>query len=294
MAQTHIPLREIHNLGSETQERLLTRFHEASLARHGLYAVGCVAAAPGYFHAAIAPMQSLLYACHGGRGEVFVNGRWASCGVGMTYFAPAYKVRAYRTIIAPWCCTWILGESNAFMDRDEPALVSSRDVPLWEAVRGLLDEEAGQGDALLMESYMGMILGFAERILRMSPAATRLQLVWQQVTARPEEAWTLLKMAALVNLSEESVRRLCRAETGRSPMQHVIYLRMRMAATLLFATRDSIPRIAEQVGYTNSLAFSTAFRRMMGVPPSHLRRGTRATMNTLSPHLPTNTDRFTR
>jgi AraC-like DNA-binding protein len=67
------------------------------------------------------------------------------------------------------------------------------------------------------------------------------------------------------------LRRLCRRELGRSPMHHVIFLRMRHAAKLLAATDDKIETIAGEVGYANPFVFSTTFKKWVGWRPSDYR-----------------------
>jgi transcriptional regulator GlxA family with amidase domain len=51
-------------------------------------------------------------------------------------------------------------------------------------------------------------------------------------------------------------------------MEHVTHVRMRRADTLLQSTSVKIAAIARMAGYENEFAFSTAFRRAHGVPPS--------------------------
>ena len=52
----------------------------------------------------------------------------------------------------------------------------------------------------------------------------------------------------------------------------VTWLRLQRATTLLGAARGSIGDIAAAVGYDNAFAFSTAFKRLHGLPPSVWRK----------------------
>ena len=72
-------------------------------------------------------------------------------------------------------------------------------------------------------------------------------------------------------MSGENLRRLCQRETGRGPMHHLTQLRMQRAAMLLESTAHKIEKIARTVGYANAFAFSTAFKRHMGVSPAAFR-----------------------
>ena len=72
-------------------------------------------------------------------------------------------------------------------------------------------------------------------------------------------------------MSPEHLRRLCRKALGRSPMQHVIWLRMRKAAQLLASTDAKVDSVAKQVGYVNPFVFSNTFKKWIGWRPSEHR-----------------------
>ncbi|MES2571676.1 MAG: helix-turn-helix transcriptional regulator, partial [Verrucomicrobiota bacterium] len=93
----------------------------------------------------------------------------------------------------------------------------------------------------------------------------------EYVAARLGEPWSLDRLAQHSHLSTEHLRRLCRRELGRSPMHHVIFLRMQLAAKLLATTSDKIETIADAVGYENPFVFSTTFKKWVGWRPSDYR-----------------------
>jgi AraC-like DNA-binding protein len=59
---------------------------------------------------------------------------------------------------------------------------------------------------------------------------------------------------------------------GSSPIQYLTQWRMLMASKMLREGSAPLTRIAEEVGYQTDSAFSRAFRREFGVPPSSWRR----------------------
>jgi AraC-like DNA-binding protein len=91
------------------------------------------------------------------------------------------------------------------------------------------------------------------------------------VATRLGEPWSLDRLAQKCHLSTEHLRRLCRRELGRSPMHHVIFLRMQLAAKLLATTDDKVETIARTVGYENPFVFSTTFKKWVGWRPSEYR-----------------------
>ena len=88
-------------------------------------------------------------------------------------------------------------------------------------------------------------------------------------------------MARRAHCSGEHLRRLCRKQLGRSPMQHVTYLRFRHAANLLTETDPKLEAIAAEIGYANAFVFSNSFKKWTGRRPSDYR--TKAPTATVTP-----------
>jgi AraC-like DNA-binding protein len=55
-------------------------------------------------------------------------------------------------------------------------------------------------------------------------------------------------------------------------MQYIANWRMQLAANHLLGGLDSIAAIANRVGYESEAAFSRAFKKSVGTPPSQWRR----------------------
>ena len=67
---------------------------------------------------------------------------------------------------------------------------------------------------------------------------------------------------------------------GQPPMQYLTNWRMQLAANLLLTGLDSIAEIAETIGYESEAAFSRAFKRAVGMPPSDWRKSHAAVQHT--------------
>jgi len=74
-------------------------------------------------------------------------------------------------------------------------------------------------------------------------------------------------------MSEEHLRRMCKKQLGRSPVQQLTFLRMQRACELLATTEEKVDTIAHQVGYSSGAHFSNAFTKWVGVRPSEYREG---------------------
>lgn len=81
------------------------------------------------------------------------------------------------------------------------------------------------------------------------------------------------ELASRIGISRYYLSTIFRREKGVSPQEYLMNLRMERAAQFLRETRDPVKTVAEQVGYTDSLAFSKAFHRRYGLSPSEYRRG---------------------
>jgi AraC-like DNA-binding protein len=71
---------------------------------------------------------------------------------------------------------------------------------------------------------------------------------------------------------------------GQPPMSYLITWRLGRGARLLRETDAPLAAIAHQVGYSTEFAFSAAFRREYGLPPSHFRHTQAAAVPDLRPH----------
>lgn len=104
------------------------------------------------------------------------------------------------------------------------------------------------------------------------PETLRLDLLFREVEKRLHYSWSLEEMCTLVHYSSPHLHRLCVQRFGRSPLQHVIFLRMERAKYLLRHTKWSVAKIAGRVGYGDVFNFSKRFKKSVGVPPSTFRK----------------------
>ncbi|WP_307797241.1 AraC family transcriptional regulator [Actinomadura barringtoniae] len=103
--------------------------------------------------------------------------------------------------------------------------------------------------------------------------------VLEAVHAEPSRPWTSASLAAEASVSRATLYRRFKAVVGEAPLSYLAGRRMALAAELLRDPGATVDSVARKVGYTNAFAFSTAFRRAHGRPPSAWRAeaGLRAT-----------------
>jgi len=84
------------------------------------------------------------------------------------------------------------------------------------------------------------------------------------------EEYPLGLLASKAHLSLSQFKALFKQQTGKTPRQYLLMLRMEKARALLANTDFPTQRVAEQVGYCNHSAFSRRFKAYFGQTPHRL------------------------
>ncbi len=92
------------------------------------------------------------------------------------------------------------------------------------------------------------------------------------VHGRPAEGWTVEKLGRQVGLSRSSLAERFSDVMGEPIFAFLTRWRLLLAAESLLTTADTIETIGRQSGYESAGAFSAAFKRALGKPPSIWRR----------------------
>lgn len=120
--------------------------------------------------------------------------------------------------------------------------------------------------------------GQAQFIVHEPPAAQPGEslaetLDWMQRNLKKElDVETIARRAAM---SERTLARRFKEQTGTTPAKWVARARIRRAQALLETTRLSVERVAEEVGFGSPMAFRARFREIVGVAPLDYRRSFR-------------------
>lgn len=104
--------------------------------------------------------------------------------------------------------------------------------------------------------------------LRDSAIAPVLRAIHQQ----PEKNWRLGEMADIACMSRSSFAAMFRTRVGQAPVEYATRWRMRVAASRLRNSADSVSKIAASLGYLSDAAFGVTFRRIHGKSPGRYRR----------------------
>jgi AraC-like DNA-binding protein len=87
----------------------------------------------------------------------------------------------------------------------------------------------------------------------------------------PSADWTMETLAKTMRGSRSSFAERFTRVVGETPARYVAQVRMHHARQWLSRDKARIGVVAQRLGYDSEASFSRAFKRVMGVPPSHFR-----------------------
>lgn len=107
----------------------------------------------------------------------------------------------------------------------------------------------------------------------LSAADHRIRRVLEVMEREYSSALTAIRLAGVLGLSRSRFEHLFKAETGGRFRPTLRQIRLSKAQTLLAKSSLSIKEVAFRVGFQSTPAFSRAFQKQYGQPPSQWRRG---------------------
>ncbi|WP_447761384.1 AraC family transcriptional regulator [Sphingopyxis panaciterrae] len=111
--------------------------------------------------------------------------------------------------------------------------------------------------------------------LRDPALARALQAIHADVRA----GWTVAGLAGIAGMSRSAFFARFGEVMGCAPIEYLARWRMAIAKEALVRGSKSLDRIADEIGYESTSAFSTAFRRRLGSPPGRFAREAIAQVN---------------
>ena len=219
---------------------------------------------------------SYMMACFGGEGRVLVDGAWKTVRSGEACLLPPFVRNAFKCVEGKhWEFCWVRylesRERKPIVSQNSPVLKNYDNAPLRSAIEGLYAETRGAMNPGVLGHWVELVHQYTLRFAQPHDSDDRLWRLWNRVEPELERKWSLFELSEIAHVSEEHLRRLCRKRYGRSPMQHLTFLRIQRAKNLLSSTDEKIETIAHLVGYENPFTFSSLFKKWVGWSPSRYR-----------------------
>lgn len=229
-----------------------------------------------YSRVRLAPSGSFFLACLEGEGRVWLEGRWQRVTAGSLCLAPPRVLNAFHAVPGKkWVFAWIRYDeapwTKPLVGAGSPLRLAQGAEEFGRVIAGLRAEWDGDREADMVRHWVSLAHGLAWRRARPWRSGSRVGALWETVARDLTADWKLGTLAKECLLSAEHLRRLCRRELGRTPMEHVTYMRVQRAQELLATTDDKLDAIAPRVGYHSAVVFSRAFVRCTGMTPTEYR-----------------------
>ena len=234
--------------------------------------------------------EGILIFCTRGKGWAEIDGRRFTIAASEVLFIPANKPHAYGADDDdPWSIHWAHFAGTA-------AASYASLLPAHEYVLSIPSADAKEIARLFRESYRLASTGLTERTLLLASHILRyvLGLLFFQtgrslgggshalahdlsksiafMRANLSRSLTLHELSSQAGLSPTRYSLLFREQTGSSPVDHHIRLRMQAACHYLDTTALSIKEVAAKLGYDDPYYFSRIFQKILGSSPLAYRR----------------------
>ena len=247
------------------------------LIQHHISHCGLMSARPPYEMVRVNQSGTFMLATLEGEGAILADGQWKRIRAGQACLQPPFVMNALKCLPGkPWKFAWVryreVRNSRPIVSTISPVTGPFDPAPLQAAIAGLHAESSGVNGAAALHHWSELVHHYVLQFAQPHTADNRLWRAWQEVDRDLARDWTLDGLAAVACMSGEHLRRLCRKELGRSPMQHLTHLRLQRASHLLSTTDDKVEVIARAVGFASAFTFSNTFLKWTGRRPSEFRR----------------------
>lgn len=246
------------------------------LDQHAIAHAGLMQAEPPFEVTRNHLSGTFMLACYEGEGAVLADEGWKRIRAGQACLQPPFVKNALKCMPGTsWKFAWVRyresPEAWPIVSSISPVIGEFDPTPLKSAIDGLRAEATDEQNLSAMHQWSQLIHHYVLRFAQPHRSDRRLWRVWQRIEADLARPWTLQELATLGCMSEEHLRRICRKEIGRTPMQHLTFLRVQRARHLLSITDDKVEVIARAVGFESAFSFSNTFKKWTGWRPSEHR-----------------------
>ncbi len=191
---------------------------------------------------------------------------WSSPTVGYPHHDGAERRPPRRTIETPWPDAFVLDPRG-----------DSRVIDIATAITHAFESDDADREALVR----ALAIEFLNEVRRclvgdvataQHPLAGRVREVLSYLESAYPRRILRSELAQRAGVSESSLATAFRAVTGRTPIDHLIHLRLKQARHLLRTSRLGVAEIGQQVGIADIAYFSKLFRRRTGCSPLQYRK----------------------
>ena len=194
----------------------------------------------------------------------------------------------------PWTYCWIAfgGEfaetllRRAGLGKENPVFGNSKISQLFQTLSGHIQKGGVSWESAGL-SLLSTIFALFSCLPQPEPARTQREKyilkAKSYISSMLPVPFTVEKLARYCGLDRRYLCRIFREQTGLSPQQYTIGLRMQKACDLLKSSSLSVGDISRSVGYADAYNFSKMFKKRTGLSPQHYRKNFRLLPPTRGP-----------
>jgi len=223
-----------------------------------------------------------LISTRGGEGKIKLGNKQYIIKPGSVVLLPAGTPFLYELSGEYWDMCWLLLHDcpqYKFIHQLAPSVYSSINAERLYQTMSLIKEfnhgESYYQSDILLRLVEVLIYQIAQT-LNMGQQLTKQQLkfhsLFRRVNKQLQLPWTVKTLAAEMHMSEPHFFRLCKKETGKTPIKLLTHSRLEYACYLLRYTQYNLEQIADNVGYGDSASFAHRFKKQYGVSPGGWRK----------------------
>lgn len=278
-----LSFRDIVDIGPKCFERFIDSSNAPEISELEIELAGCSNLSGDYTVGRVSPPNhTLFYSIHG-QGKFRVPSGEMQLDEGQLIILPAGQSFEVTIVSEQWDIIWVnLADSERWksFSKSEAAVLDNAKLEGLHHAMELLYLER---DVDSREAAMQLVSRYLYRIIdaplsdvhthdeKERRQVSRLHSLFSAVEKQLQFDWDMESLSEKAHYSAPHLHRLCLQVFGRSPKQHVIYLRMTRAKSLLQSTQWPVSYIASYVGYANVFTFSKRFKKSTGLPPSAYR-----------------------
>lgn len=230
--------------------------------------------------------QYILIYCTEGKGVIEVEDQLYRLEKSDAFCIPRnVRHKYYADEKEPWSILWVhfKGENTNYFPLEERKIVhinsrhsDNRMMVLFNLLFRVLERNYTIGNFIYISQVLSLILSeiyFREKVDESSVQDRHVTMVIRYMYQHLRENLTLEEISEEVQLSKSYLNAVFKAQTGKSPVEFFIHLKMQEACKLLKSTDYYIYEVSAELGYTDQYYFSRIFKKVVGVSPKDYKNG---------------------
>lgn len=230
--------------------------------------------------------QYILIYCTEGKGIIEVENQIYRLEKSDAFCIPRnVRHKYYADEKEPWSILWVhfKGDNTNYFPLEERKIVhinsrhsDNRMMVLFNLLFRVLERNYTIGNFIYISQVLSLILSeiyFREKVDESSVQDRHVTMVIRYMYQHLRENLTLEEISEEVQLSKSYLNAVFKAQTGKSPVEFFIHLKMQEACKLLKSTDYYIYEVSSELGYTDQYYFSRIFKKVVGVSPKDYKNG---------------------